>query len=202
MDPCFESSTTSAGLSRKPPTDAHPVKVTTPHSNHAFPITSSSVYRAAHSTQGMDMENDLVVGWRWLATLDRNTCIRCGARDGMLYDLNFQPQGHSLAWGKGPGKLHKECRCLATPELQPSFRGLRHGATRPSVCDGKAFLVSASTRYADWIKERSGGFLETVLGPTRSQVFQKHGLKLTDLLTPDGMRELRLWELTQLYPWQ
>lgn len=147
------------------------------------------------------MVSDLIVGWRWLATLDRHTCIRCGARDLMLYDLNFEPQGHALVWGKGPGKLHRKCRCVVIPELHQDLAALERGATRPSVSEGGVVIISAATRYSDWIKERSGGFLETVLGPTRSQVFQKHRLKLTDLLTPDGMRELRLWELTKTYPW-
>lgn len=47
----------------------------------------------------------------WVSTLDgRTTPLICGVRDMKKYTKQFEPIGHSLPWGDGPGRIHWGCR--------------------------------------------------------------------------------------------
>ena len=53
---------------------------------------------------------DVIDGYRWLATLDRRTCLVCGANDGkeVRYLNDFKEQV----------PLHYNCRCIIVPIIK------------------------------------------------------------------------------------
>lgn len=53
-------------------------------------------------------ERGIIIGYRWLATLDGNACLSCIERHGRLY-----PE-YPTGW-------HVRCRCTARPEVNPDI---------------------------------------------------------------------------------
>lgn len=133
---------------------------------------------------------DILMGEKWLATLDHRTCPVCGARDGEVY-----------AVGKGPRyPAHHQCRCTKSPVLK-SWRELgididdAPEGTRASM-DGP---VPASLTYEEWLKGQPADVQDEVLGKAKGKLFRDGGLKLDKFAMADGS-EMTLAELRQAYP--
>lgn len=106
--------------------------------------------------------SDVVVGEKFIATLERGTCPICRSLDGKEY-----------AVGEGPiPPVHVCCRCMRIPVLAPEFAYLEEGATRSSE-KGPA---PASMTYYDWLKTQPAAFQDEALGPTRGQLFRGEGM--------------------------
>lgn len=135
---------------------------------------------------GLPSNDGVVRGYRWLATLDRSTCIGCAVRDGLSYDLDLEPVGHALPWGRGPGRRHAKCRCTMTPVLDDEFAKYMRGAWRPAVANGRAEQVPAETTYSQWFQRQSEAFQSEYLGPMRFSLLRKHNLDLIDLVDDAG----------------
>ncbi|GAG01384.1 unnamed protein product, partial [marine sediment metagenome] len=76
-----------------------------------------------------ESNKDMIRGWLWIAVLDdRTTTDICLPRHGMKWDPDFNPVGHDLEWGPGPGAIHYQCRSVPVPLLKghknPQIRGL------------------------------------------------------------------------------
>lgn len=131
-------------------------------------------------------DDDIIVGFRWLATLDSRTCLKCAARDGLTYSRTGEPVGHNVPLSRGPGKIHRKCRCVLLPKLDGEYNYLHVGALRPSVDEDGAKQVLAELTYNEWFKERKPWFQGQVLGPMRHAVWAAHSLNLADLLDESG----------------
>lgn len=138
---------------------------------------------------------DLVRGLRWLATLDGRSCIFCGARDGLVYELDHRPRGHALPWAGGPGACHFGCRCVSLPVLA-SWREL--GADIDEMPPGQRASqdgpVPATLRFEDWLAGKSPAFQDRTFGPGRARLWREHQLSLAELLDARG-RPLSLADL-------
>jgi SPP1 gp7 family putative phage head morphogenesis protein len=107
--------------------------------------------------------DDVLAGYRVLATLDSATCPACASIDN---DEVYQT-------GEGPTPpFHIGCRCTTVPVLKEQYRYLAEGEERSSE-DGP---VDAKLTYYEWLKKQPTAFQDEALGPTRGQLMRDGGL--------------------------
>ena len=167
-----------------------------PRRDVAAVVRTALSHYAAFSQQAVYDENsDIGKGYTWVATLDSRTSLICAARDGLEYDMNFKPVGHSLPWGAGPGMIHWACRSRRSMIIK-SWRDLGvdidefDPETRASL-DGQ---VPAKVTFEEWLQRQSAERQDEVLGVGKAQLFRSGKLHLRDMLSAKG-RELTLDEL-------
>lgn len=89
-------------------------------------------------------EEDGVLKYQWLATLDFKTCDECQPLDGKVFDV-----GKGIV-GKNLTPKHNLCRCTTVPyydDVEPSTRTARDPVT------GKSYAVPADMQYKQWHKQ-------------------------------------------------
>lgn len=118
---------------------------------------------------------DVVLGYRWVSTLDKKTSAQCKSLDGRVFRL-----------GKGPlPPAHINCRSTTVPSTKLSDTFAK-GATRASIGDSGGEQVNAGLGYYDWLATQSASFQDAALGPVRGKLFRDGGL------TPDKFAALQL----------
>lgn len=137
-----------------------------------------------------EANQDLVRGWRFLATLDSRTSRQCSALSGTEWRFD-DPNAPR------PPR-HPSCRSVALPLLR-TFREM--GIDLDEAATGEQASqfgpVSADLPYEQWLKRQSAAFQREVLGDTRYRAW-KNGLPLASFATYD--RPLSIEELRRLYP--
>lgn len=133
----------------------------------------------------MRENDDVIEGYKWIATLDGRTSVICMARDGQVYqDIDRNP--------KPPA--HFSCRSSITFVIKPEYDlGAEGEYTRASM-DGQ---VSDKTNYNDWLKRQDAEFQDHVLGKDRADIFRKGNLTLDKFVDASG-QELSLDRLKEL----
>lgn len=126
--------------------------------------TSVSHVNASSQIVFMEENNDIVEGFRFVATLDGNTTAVCRSLDNKVYKTT------DTSAPRPP--MHPNCRSVIVPDLGPEFDFLKEGSTRSSV-DGP---VSQKQSYYDWLKTQDQAFQDSVLGPQRGTLFRDGGL--------------------------
>jgi SPP1 gp7 family putative phage head morphogenesis protein len=170
--------------------------------NIATAVRTSTINVANEARLQMYQDSsDVVKGFQWVATLDANTCVECGALDGLQWDLDYNPIGHDLPF---PGATaHGNCRCAQVPvtkswdELSSSTQDDMSDvpdSTRASM-DGE---VADSVTYNDWLATKPEAFQQDVLGPSRYELWSKGNLNLRDMLSQQG-NVLSVAELEKRY---
>ena len=146
-------------------------------------------------------------GWRYSATLDRRTCIRCGVLDGKVYKLDAPKPSLPLHW---------QCRCTYLP-VTKTFKELgvdvpepkknprttvKHSARKVNHKDGSTSTkwtvesvskVKAGTTYRQWMKsqlEADPAFVRQVLGKTRFELFKSGKLILNQMVYQGRIKNL------------
>lgn len=129
--------------------------------------------------------DDVLLGYEWVATLDSRTSLICMARDGVIYkDYDNDP--------KPPA--HFNCRSTITPKVNPAFDlGADDIGTRAAVGSDGAGPVSAGLNYDQWLRKQSAGFQDQVLGKSRAKLF-RGGLTIDKFIDQRG----KTLTLTQL----
>lgn len=109
--------------------------------------------------------DDVLLGYEWVATLDSRTSLICMSRDGVIYkDYDNDP--------KPPA--HFNCRSTITPKVNPKFDlGADIVGTRAAKGSGGAGQVSAGLNYDQWLRKQSEPFQNRVLGKGRAKLFRK-----------------------------
>lgn len=130
--------------------------------------------------------SDIIQGIRWSSTLDNRTSSTCKGLDGLQWDLNYRPIGHSISY-PGP-TAHWGCRSSQLPVMVP-YNKLSKGkqqkvptGTRESL-DGP---VSAKHTYETWLKTKSVNFQKETLGEGRWNLWNKGKLSMRDLIDQSG----------------
>lgn len=119
-----------------------------------------------------EANSDLIVGYRYIATLDNLTSQLCRSLDNQV----FEP-------GKGPlPPMHVNCRSTTIPELGPQFDFLKQGETRASM-NGQ---VAADQGYYTWLRTQPATFQNDAVGPVRGKLLRDGGL------TAEEFRKLNL----------
>lgn len=94
-------------------------------------------------------------GYRWVATLDRRSCLVCGNLDGKVYDkISDAPEI----------PLHYNCRCL----LIPIIDDLDWDDTRASE-NGQ---VDSKLSFEDWLNEQPPMVQKDILGTSRFEMYK------------------------------
>lgn len=135
--------------------------------------------------------DDLVKGVQWVSTLDDRTTPQCQIRDGLVYTLDYEPRGHSVPWGDGPGALHWNCRSTSVPVLA-TWRELGIDARevtgeQRAALDG---MVPSTQNFGEWLGHMRDqgrlGLVEEVLGKKRAAAFMAGQIKFKDLFNQKG----------------
>lgn len=108
--------------------------------------------------------DDVVIGYTWVSTLDSRTSDICRSRDGQVY--LFKNSNNP----KPPA--HYRCRSTTEPKLAPEFDIFDEGATRASA----GGQVSAEMTYYEWMKTRPAEVQDVILGKTKGLIFRNSGI--------------------------
>jgi SPP1 gp7 family putative phage head morphogenesis protein len=101
-------------------------------------LVRSSLQHAAHEARRdlFNSNKDIIEEKQWVSILDsRTTAHICGPRDGLRYDSDDNPIGHSLGWEAGPGSIHFNCRSTFVPII----KGVSPVGERPAVGAGRNY---------------------------------------------------------------
>ena len=126
----------------------------------------------------MEANEDILLGYRWLSTLDGRTTFICMSRDNKLYalDSGITTPAH---WG---------CRSTLIPEVKPEYdigsdlTGERFARDK----DGKRENVSDKVTYGGWLKRQPKEFQNEVLGVNRAKLFRSGKVKIENFTGDDG----------------
>lgn len=119
--------------------------------------------------------SDVVVGVKWVSTLDQRTSNQCKSLDGTVFPLDSGPRP----------PLHPNCRSsvIALTRLSELFS---KDATRAAKGAEGRGQVDASLSYYDWLKSQPASFQDEALGKARAKLFRDGGL------SPERFAELQL----------
>lgn len=112
--------------------------------------------------------DDVVIGYTWVSTLDSRTSDICRSRDGQVYLFKDKNQPKPPA--------HYNCRSTTAPKLSTEFDIFDQGATRASKGADGGKQVAADTTYYDWLKLQPASYQDEVLGKTKGLIFRNSGL--------------------------
>lgn len=76
--------------------------------------------------------------YRFVASLDNRTCLRCGGIDGLVFEVEEAMPGENHP------PIHPRCRCTIVPSLGETT------GKRTSKVGGKRVKVPAEMNYTDW----------------------------------------------------
>lgn len=149
-------------------------------------VARTSVQHVASRSRMATWEknSDIVVGYRFIATLDSKTSVVCRTLDQQVFKI-----------GEGPvPPVHINCRSTTVSELPDRFAFLNEGGTRSSK-DGP---VPAGMTYYEWLKKQPKEFQVEVLGPTRAKMFENMSAsKFSSLQLDKNFQPLTLEELSR-----
>ena len=129
------------------------------------------------SQQTWKQNEKILKGWQFVATLDSRTSVTCAGLSGQIFPI-----------GEGPiPPRHIGCRST-TVAVTKSYRELGFDAdeltpSERSSMDGK---VAGDITFSKWLNEKGEATQLSILGPTRTKLFQSGKLQLDDFIKNDG----------------
>jgi len=166
----------------------------------------SAAHYAREETIKRDFD-DLVVGWKYSATLDRRTCLICGPTDGKIFKKDESRPVLPRHW---------RCRCTyiplpktwrelgldrdemeegTRPAVKHSGRTVRHrdGSTSTKFKVESVEHVPQSMTYQSWMKgqlDKDPDFVKSVLGKTRFELFKEGKIELKTMSVNGRIKRL------------
>jgi len=152
----------------------------------------------------MEENDDIVIGYEIIATLDRRTSDICRGYDGVIVKFTDKV--------KPMPPFHPNCRTGTAPVLDERFAIDKTGAKRASVGVRGGGQVDADTTYYSWLKNqgkqgpKGRAFVRDVLGNERADLFLDGGLSVSKFkqltldqhFQPIPLKELRKKQTLQL----
>ena len=149
-------------------------------------ITETSAFVANETYK---LNDDVVKGYQYVATLDSRTSLICGRLDGKIYSLD------SKSAPKPP--QHFNCRSTTVPIIKSADQLLNTKNNRLQkrkinrLSDKKRASINgqvpARTNYSEWLSKQDNELKLTILGTqARVDIFNKGLLKLTQFSSADG----------------
>lgn len=138
--------------------------------------------------QTLKENDDVLIGYEWVSTLDGRTSLICMSRDGIIYkDYDKDP--------KPPA--HFNCRSTIVPKVDPRFDlGADIKSVRPAKGAKGTKQVDSETNYSAWLRKQPKSFQNEVLGRKRADLF-RGGMTLDRFVDIRG-RPLTIAELGAL----
>lgn len=142
-------------------------------------VRTSVAHTANNAAEELYKANaDLVLGVRWVSTLDSRTTSICASRDGQVFAI-----------GEGPRPpAHWRCRSTTVPDLGEEETGTRASSTGQ---------VPAKMNYAEWLKKQQPKVQDEILGPARGKLFRDGGLPIDKFVDVTG-KSYTLQQLKEL----
>ena len=159
-------------------------------------VVRSSIQTVANTARLDTYANnsDIIKGIEWSATFDNRTSVICMELDGLQWDMNYKPIGHSKPF---PSAIaHWNCRSTQVPvtksweELGSKVKVEVPVGTRASM-DGQ---VSGGQNYQQWLGTKSKAFQQEVLGVQKQKLWKAGKIGFSDLVNQRG-HELTLLQL-------
>ena len=140
----------------------------TRRNSDAVVITAVNHMSNTAKIQTYKQNNDVVIGYRLIATLDARTTAQCKSFDQTVvkWDDDYKPAP----------PFHWQCRTQQVPELAEEFAKFDKDATRSSKGGEGAQKVSSTQQYYDWLKNQPASFQDDALGKERGLIFRNSGL--------------------------
>lgn len=138
--------------------------------------TRTAIQSFAECTRGMvyDSNKEYFSGYKFLATLDRRTCLVCGSFDGQVRknrtDFPLLP-------------VHYNCRCLTIPVVKNSVVDIEEERASENG------PVSAKLTYENWIKQQPVSIQKEILGDKRFEMLQR-GFKIQNFVSDNKQLSL------------
>lgn len=135
---------------------------------------------------------DIVIGARWISTLDSNTTQQCRSLDQRVFPIDSGPRP----------PIHIKCRSTTVPELAETLK-LLTSTTRASKGADGGEPVPANQKYYDWLLQQPASFQDTAIGPVRGKLLREGGLSADEFSRLNLGRvfePLTLKEMKQLAP--
>ena len=132
----------------------------------------------------------VVKGWQFVSTLDSRTTITCASLSGQVFPI-----------GEGPiPPCHIRCRSISIG-VTKSFKemGIDRDELTPAQRASMDGQIAGDTTFAKWLDAKGEDMQDTILGPTRAQLFRDGKLDLRDFIKADGT-VLTLDQLKSKYP--
>ena len=134
--------------------------------------------------------NDVIIGYAIVATLDIHTTAQCRRLDGTVVLNTDRVKPRPI--------FHAGCRTTTSPKLSPEFDVFDVGAKRAARGADGGQQVSQGTTYYDFLKRQPAAFQDEVLGKTKGKVFRNAGLSTEEfrrITTDDFGKELTLEQM-------
>ena len=154
-------------------------------------VTAAGAIVSAVRQKFFEANADVIKAYKYQATLDTRTSALCRAYDGLMWDVNYEPIGHSYPFRQPRINTHFNCRSTIIPVIKGADE-LKNvpPATRSSM-NG---YVPQDINFNDWLKTQSPEVIEKTLGKGRAELFLQGKITMRDLITQQG-RELNLTQL-------
>ena len=146
--------------------------------------------------QTMEENDDIVIGYEWVSTLDSRTSNICKGLDGKIFKHNDKKKRYPPA--------HPNCRSSTAPVLDERFKIDDIRTTRASRGVEGGQQVAAESTYYGWLKGQGAqgkngrAFVMDILGKERGKLFLDGGLsaqKFKQLTTDELFQPIPLDEL-------
>ena len=156
-------------------------------------VTAAGAIVSAVRQKFFEANAGVIKAYKYQATLDTRTSALCRAYDGLTWDTNYEPIGHSYPFRQPRINTHFNCRSTIIPVIKGADE-LKNvpPATRSSM-NG---YVPQDISFNDWLKTQSPETIEKTLGKGRAELFMQGKITMRDLITQQG-RELDLDELAK-----
>lgn len=165
----FVTGETNESIARKITGKGGTLDKQTRNNNRAIVRTATN-HISAIAREKMMMENDdIVIGYEWVSTLDNRTSSTCRSLDGRIFkwkDKGFKPQP----------PIHPNCRSTTAPVLDQRFNLDDGTETRASKGAEGGQPVKATTTYYSFLKAQPKAFMDDTIGPTRGKLLRNGGL--------------------------
>ena len=178
------------------------------HQAEALVRTSTQQIANAAHLEMIKANADIFKGILHVSTLDPRTTMICAARDGKMWDMDFNPIDHEIAWDGGP-PLHFNCRSTIVP-VTKSWEELGAEAgtdkkyldtigvgTRASM-NGQ---VPASETFDSWFNGLPEEDQKSYLGPGKFNIWKEAGLNFSEMVDKRG-NPLTLKQLAEAYDYK
>lgn len=145
--------------------------------------------------------DDVIAGIQWLSTLDNRTTVICISLDGLIWDNNLKPVGHSTTY---PGNTaHWGCRSTQLAVTR-SFDNIRNPKLKEKILvNGKkvefAGKPTPHKKFETWLRERPVEEQNDILGMFKAEQWRKGNIKSLRDLTNQRSRPLTIKELRKKY---
>ena len=132
-----------------------------------------------------EANDDIIIGERYMSTLDSRTSTLCASLDGKYFMLGEGPQP----------PLHPNCRSVRIPEIDPKYKLSGIGGERRARGSDGLTTISNKTTYATWLKTQPAEFIDDVLGKQKGLQFRKGEIDLNDIKDTSKYKGLTLEQL-------